>query len=505
MDPMAIMASMERPMQLIGRLKAAIPHDLSISVEQAGPAGTGSAEETFRIHFRPFPEFQVRGGNILELFQEWMNLGSLGVMAFTRDLPDLESLDPGLIYLGWDLILTTCRGELAIRDPLLLYEDECEVRIERVETGSTFDPAPLEKRLGEILVERGVVKPADVRTILQKRVPLGEKLVADGVVEAGKVQGALFEQEQLRQIRRDGRVIEMASHLRISMDKLDRLVSQIGELVTVQARLGQVSQGRKDGDLVFVAEELGRLTERLRESYMQIRMQPIGLTFFKFEKMVRDLGIQLGKKIDMKTQGGETELDKATIEKLNDPLVHLIRNSCDHGLETPEVRMAAGKPPTGTVLLAAEHSGGHVLLRISDDGAGLDGPKIREKAIQKGLIAPDAELSLDQMNELIFLPGFSTAAKVSDLSGRGSGLDVVKTAIEELRGSISIKTRPGQGATFIFKVPLTLASMACWSEWVTGCSSSLSRLSGNAWTFPGRGKRSWRKATSLSVGGWFPT
>jgi two-component system chemotaxis sensor kinase CheA len=227
--------------------------------------------------------------------------------------------------------------------------------------------------------------------------------------------------------------------------------------VTVQARLSQTALTHSIPGLLSIAEEVERLTAELRDKTMSVRMLPIGTTFSNFRRLFRDLSRDLGKEVELVTEGGETELDKTVIERLNDPLVHLIRNSLDHGIEQPGVRTAAGKPRKGTVRLAAVHSGANVLIQISDDGAGMDRDAIRAKAMEKGLIDERAELSDGELYGLIFTPGFSTARKVTSVSGRGVGLDVVKRAIDALRGNIEITSAKGLGTTITLKLPLTLA------------------------------------------------
>jgi len=231
----------------------------------------------------------------------------------------------------------------------------------------------------------------------------------------------------------------------------------VGELVTVQARLTQTAALRNDPHLAHIAEEVERLTSELRDSTLNIRMMPIGSTFSKFRRLVRDLSQQLGKEVEMLTEGAGTELDKTVIERLNDPLVHIIRNSIDHGIEGPEDRLAAGKPRQGTVHLTAEHSGDSVILTIRDDGKGLDSEAIRNKAIERKLISESTELSERELFNLIFAPGFSTAQKITGVSGRGVGMDVVKQSIEALRGTIDILSHKGEGTTITIKLPLTLA------------------------------------------------
>ena len=249
----------------------------------------------------------------------------------------------------------------------------------------------------------------------------------------------------------------MISNIRVSSEKLDKLVNLVGELVTVQARLSQTAAKKDDSELVSIAEEVERLTADLRDNTMNIRMLPIGTTFSKFKRLVRDLSKDLCKEVEMTTEGADTELDKTVIERLSDPLVHLIRNCIDHGIELPEVREACGKQRKGTVHLSAMHSGPNVLIQVRDDGEGLDKEAILAKAVERGLVLPGDELSDRDVYALIFSAGFSTSTNVTNVSGRGVGLDVVQKAVDSLRGSISIESTRGIGTTITLSLPLTLA------------------------------------------------
>jgi two-component system chemotaxis sensor kinase CheA len=293
--------------------------------------------------------------------------------------------------------------------------------------------------------------------VLSEQKRFGELQFEKGLVGADKVHSALMEQQHVREIRQDRQSKETGASIRVPADKLDILVNLVGELVTVQARLSQMAAIRSEAELTSVAEEVERLTSELRDNALGIRMLPIGTTFSKFKRLVHDLSRELGKEIEMTTEGAETELDKNILEKLNDPLVHLIRNCIDHGIEMPEARKAAGKPGKGTVHLAAVHSGDSVLISITDDGAGLDRDAIRAKALEKGLISAGAELSDRETFAQIFAPGFSTAKQVTSVSGRGVGMDVVKRAIDALRGTIDLSSQVGKGTTVTIKIPLTLA------------------------------------------------
>lgn len=245
--------------------------------------------------------------------------------------------------------------------------------------------------------------------------------------------------------------------VRIIDTKLDSLVNLVGELVTAQAQLTQVAAELGETRVIGLAEQIRRLTHELRGTSMEMRMVPAGLLFGRFKRVVRDLASELGKHIDLKIEGSETELDKSLVESLYEPLLHLVRNAVDHGLEHPEQREAAGKRKHGRLTLSAIHAGASVNIEIRDDGAGINDEAVRERAISSGLLSPDSRLSLEEIRALIFEPGFSTAGQVSNLSGRGFGLDVVKTTIERLGGALQLKSEVGQGCSFILDIPLTIA------------------------------------------------
>ncbi|MEW6258591.1 MAG: chemotaxis protein CheA [Thermodesulfobacteriota bacterium] len=428
--------------------------------EAAGPPivqTEGPGEITYRIRFKPYHDLFATGTNPILLLNELRELGKCSVFANTEEIPSVDEMDPEQCYTSWDIVLTTDKDVNAIRDVFIFVEDQCELAIEVIDDGSVPDASIEYKRLGEILVERGVLDPVELKEMLDRQQRIGTLLMDSGKVSAEHVQAALMEQEHIRDVRQKRQAAEIGNSIRVPAEKLDEMVNMVGELVTVQSRLNQLSNRIGDLTLIQVAEEFERLTSGLRESTMSIRMLPIGATFNRFQRLVRDLSLELGKEIVLKTEGEETELDKTVIEKLNDPLVHLIRNSIDHGIEKPEIRRAKGKPETGTVLLSAEHSGANVLIRISDDGMGLDPDSIRAKAVEKGLISADASLGESEIYQLIFQPGFSTAKVVTNVSGRGVGMDVVKKGIESLQGTIDITSKKDQGTTITLKLPLTMA------------------------------------------------
>ncbi|MBI2353424.1 MAG: chemotaxis protein CheA [Deltaproteobacteria bacterium] len=451
---------------IIAGLRQLVPQCVSGETPLVERVAAASSEQdgkqqTWRIRFKPQPEIFLRGANPIGLLNELCELGTSHVVAHMSAIPQLGDLNPEHCYIYWDIILTTSRGIDAIRDVFIFVEDDCDLKIELVDDGSRIDTDEGYKRLGDILIDRGDLSPVEMQKILGLQRRFGELAVAVGAVTPNKIQAALVEQQHVKGVRQERASQETGSSIRVPAEKLDLLVNLVGEMVTVQAHLSQTAAQHNIPDIVSIAEEVERLTNELRDTALNIRMLPIGTTFSKFKRLVRDLSQELGKEIEMETAGGETELDKTVIERLNDPLVHLIRNSIDHGIEFPDARAAAGKPERGTVHLGAVHSGDSVLITIRDDGAGLDREAIRAKAVERGLMSANAELADKDIFAMIFAPGFSTAAKVTSVSGRGVGMDVVKRAIEALRGKIDIASVRGEGSTITLRIPLTLAIIEC--------------------------------------------
>jgi two-component system chemotaxis sensor kinase CheA len=385
-------------------------HALPAAAVTCAAAIAGTTHE-WHIRFRPGADLLRTGANPLLLLRELRQLGTLQVKADTSAIPAIGEIDPERCYIAWDMVLTTPAEADAIRDVFIFVEDSCELAVEPAPSSSPgTEPAPTAPP------ERGV---------------------GDGRRSSDKgVQG---------------------SSIRVAAAKLDQLVDLVGQLVTVQARLVEVAARREDRDMQDVAEELEALTTELRETSMGMRTLPLRSTFERFKRLVYDLGRSLHKEVELTFDGGETELDKTVLDQLNDPLMHLIRNSMDHGIEAPEVRRAAGKSASGTIHLSARHAGAQVLICVSDDGKGIDREAVRAHAIEKGLVAADARLSESEIFSFILAPGFSTAREVSDVSGRGVGMDVVRRNVEALRGSIEIASQPGLGSTVTLRLPLTLA------------------------------------------------
>ena len=318
------------------------------------------------------------------------------------------------------------------------------------------DDAGAAPRLGEILVKRGDVAARDIEEELGHQPRLGAMLVQAGKVSGDRVASALGEQKHLREAAKVRETSTAGNTIRVPAERLDNLMDQVGELVIAQARLMQIAGGGSPL-LKSIAEDIERLAGELRDTTMSVRMLPIGTLFSRFRRVVHDLSRELGKSVELTMAGEETELDKTVIESLNDPMVHLIRNAMDHGLGTSEQRRGQGKPETGRLHLSAVHSGASVLITISDDGKGLDRVAIRAKAEERGMLQPGQEITDAELFGCIFLPGFSTAATVTSISGRGVGMDVVKRAIDGLRGTIEVSSEPGKGTAITLKLPLTLA------------------------------------------------
>ena len=389
------------------------------------PETVSTGREHYKIIFMPAPDIFLKTMKIEPLLDELSTLGECNIRIDIDSIPDFDELEPEHCYLNWIIDLYTDKGIGSIRNVFIFAEDYSELVI-KASNGFYVNNAFFQKR----------------------DVPVPEE------VEAGKIYERPSRRAEDR-IATDRRKGDKTS-IRVKNEKLDTLVNVVGELVTLQARLNQESIKSRQPEFVSIAENLGRLTDELRDSTMSIRMVPLADTFNGFQRLIYDLSAALNKKIKLVTTGGETELDKNVMEGLRDPLMHLVRNSADHGIESPAVRKEAGKDETGTVGLIAEYAGSNVKIRISDDGAGLNREKIRKMAMEKGLIGA-GDYDDRQIINLIFEPGFSTAEVTTDISGRGVGMDVVKRNIEKLRGSVDVESSDGSGTTVILTIPLTLA------------------------------------------------
>ncbi|MBN4080502.1 chemotaxis protein CheA [Beggiatoa alba] len=380
------------------------------------------------VMFRPHPKMFQTGNDPLHIIRELEMLGDISVETHTDALPKFEELDPEQSYLSWTIQVSPDVKEGDIRECFEWVDGDCDLSIvaRRIESSLTV-----------------------------------EENASLSIKEAAAPEERRQEERRKSERRVTNKSIESSS-IRVNIEKVDDLINMVGELVITQSMLSQIG-GVDD----FNANTLERLndglaqlehhTRELQESVMRIRMMPISFTFQRFPRLVHDLSTKFGKKIELKLSGESTELDKTVMEKIGDPLVHLVRNSLDHGIEMPDERIQRGKDPTGIIELNAFHQGGNIVIEIKDDGAGLNHERILEKAISSGIVKKDDKLTDDQINDLIFTPGFSTADVLSDVSGRGVGMDVVRRNIRALGGTVEVKSEQGIGSLFTIRLPLTLA------------------------------------------------
>jgi len=450
--------------ELLVRLNSLVPNadnsntDTKASADSSTSSNNHSDEtQTYRVRINPGEDAFINGMDVLPVLREIRCLGPCHITTIACELPLLAEADPEKCYLSWDLILTTDQGLNALNDVFIFVEDDWSIDIKVVDQSGHWSDTPEDKPLGEILIEKGDATEEQVAHAQAQQKKIGEILTDSENIPPEKIKSALDEQKVIRKQHQKRKATEGVSNVKVPAEKLDILMDLVGELVIAQARLNQSATQLRDPSLFTIAEDIERLTTELRDNTLGLRMLSIGTTFARFRRLVRDLSNDLGKKIDLVTEGAETELDKTVIDRLGDPLVHLIRNSIDHGIEMPEQRKAAGKSEKGTVLISAVHRESHVVITIKDDGAGLDAEAIRSKAIERGVLSEDSTPTDQELYNLIFDAGFSTAKVVSNVSGRGVGMDVVKRSIEELRGTVSIDSKRGEGSTVTIKLPLTLA------------------------------------------------
>ena len=406
-------------------------------------SGSDSRKKGWKIEFIPCEDVLCTGNEPYRMFRELKDLaeaeaGSLDVIPHLEALPEFSGMHPEMCYLSWTVFV---RADVELADIEEIFEwvvDDCEIRYERLSDTEVVEASiAVESKVENSAVEESIAVEETVEETIEKTV---------AITEAPSPKAA-------------NKTVENTS-IRVSIDKIDGLINLVGELVITQSMLGQLGQEFDMSRIQRLQEGLSQLeqnTRELQESVMKIRMLPISFAFSRFPRLVHDLSKQLEKEVELVMIGENTELDKTVMEKIGDPLVHLVRNSLDHGLECPQQRLENGKSSIGTITLNAYHHGGSIVIEVKDDGAGLNKDRIRNKAIEKGLIAEDEHLTDGQIYDLIFQPGFSTADVVSDVSGRGVGMDVVRRNIAELNGSIDVSSTPGEGSVFSIRLPLTLA------------------------------------------------
>jgi two-component system chemotaxis sensor kinase CheA len=441
------------------------------TVERAG--GDTAISDCWHVSIRFGRDVLKMGMEPLAFLRYLLNLGEIAHLATLYDaMPNGEDMDPECCYLGFEITLRSHATKEQIENVFAFCRDECDLYI--LPPNSKMDDylnliehLPEESlRLGEILVRSGALTQEELDQGLRRQKAaakiaeateqptpqLGDILVDKKMVQPEIVEAAAAKQKQVAEKKTaDARLI------RVQADKLDQLIDLVGELVIAGASANLLAQKSKQGNLVEATSVLSRLVENIRDSALQLRMVQIGETFNRFNRVVRDTSRELGKDIDLIISGAETELDKSVVEKIGDPLMHLVRNALDHGIEPAEVRAANGKPVKGRVELNAFHDSGSIVIEVVDDGGGLKADKIQAKAIEKGIIQPGQTLSEQEIVNLIFEAGFSTMEKVSNLSGRGVGMDVVRRNIQALRGQVDVRTEVGVGSRFIIRLPLTLA------------------------------------------------
>ena len=406
----------------------------------AGDTGGNEADgkRAFHVVFRPKPDLIKKANEPLYIVRELRKLGTLGLVAETDGLPPLADLEPDRPYIAWTGTLTTDATREQVEEVFEFVTDDCDLEI----TEQNLEPgfAHADEPDAPAMDEAAAVSVTAAPSILPPEPGAGPAPAAGRAAPAKAV----------------------ATTMRIELDKIDRVVNLVGELVIAQAMLGQVVHGLPEditGRLVQVLEEVSHHTRELKDSVMSMRAQPIGAVFQRMPRLVRELAAKTRKKVKLEMHGEGTEVDRSIIERLGDPLTHIIRNSVDHGIESPDARRAAGKNEEGTVRLQAEHRGGRIVVEVIDDGGGIDPDRVLKKARERGIVGPDAVLTEDEINNLIFAPGFSTAETISDISGRGVGMDVVRRNIQDLGGRITLKTERGKGMTLQLALPLTLAVM----------------------------------------------
>ncbi|HEV2700326.1 MAG TPA: chemotaxis protein CheA [Steroidobacteraceae bacterium] len=410
----------------------ASPTPAAEPTSSALPDSLRPKERTWTIEFRPNARLAAPGADPSRVFAELAELGTMALVAHAENLPALAELDPESCYLTWTITLTTELPSEAIRNILDWAEADCELREEEPSAARPHialvplptPPSPLPSP----------PPPSSPQTI---QGPAGEP--TSNPAKATPAE---------------------SNSIRVATEKLDQLMNTLGEIVIAQSMLMQLVDGTEPPRLERISAgliQLERNVRDLQESVMRVRMLPIRIAFSRFPRLVHDLSARLNKQIELKMTGEQTELDKTVLEKIGDPLVHLVRNSIDHGLELPEIRLAAGKSPVGTLFLNAYHRGGSIVIEVGDDGAGLNLDRILSKARAKGLVGQNDALSDEAVANLIFQPGFSTAEVTTELSGRGVGMDVVRRNIEELGGTVELRTEAGKGSSVVISLPLTLA------------------------------------------------
>ncbi len=442
--------------ELLNRIKTITHHSPD---EQNNPDQVKTVQQTeisntekpfYHVYLHPNREIFRDGTNLLYLIDELYSIGEC--MAFIRfdKLPSLDKFVSGDNYLYWDIFIATDKGMDAIIDVFIFVDDRCEIEINKIAEHNLFNN---EKMINYIKDMAGKTDHFNVKTLQEEANRHIHQIQKEVTTDDGAMVPTPSKVSDNTQSNKNNAI----TSIRVASDKLDELINLVSELVTTQARLSLFAEDSENAELAVIAENVEKISRRLRDNAFNIRLIPIENMLTRFQRLVRELSQEFNKEIVFKTKGAETELDKTIIESLSDPLMHIFRNSIDHGIESPEQREKAGKTRYGTILLKAYYSGTNVHIEIQDDGAGIDVEKIRKNAIAKNLIDPDVEISEREILNLIFKAGFTTAESVTSISGRGVGMDVVRRKISDIRGEIEIQTELGKGTNIIIKLPLTLS------------------------------------------------
>ena len=428
---------------------------------------------TYEVNFKPRSELYAKGNDAALLLRDLRRIGEMSIHCDMSSLPSFDEMEPESAYFSWKVWIKTEKGEDAIRQVFEFAEWDCDLEVKPLEAQEQAEhkanedlpmqPVPFDLAMLDddaALTMEGEDHIASVETLMAT-VQAQETGAAEPVAtRAARAAEKKEKEAPAAAAKAGGDAAGAMPTIRVDLDRVDRLINLVGELVINQAMLAQSvienDQGGTQG-INMGLEELQQLTREIQDSVMAIRAQPVKPVFQRMSRIVREVADMVGKSVRLLTEGENTEVDKTVIDKLAEPLMHMIRNAVDHGLESPEKRAAAGKSSEGTVKLTAKHRSGRIVIELSDDGAGINREKVRQKAIDNDLIPADANLSDEEIDNLIFMPGFSTADKITDVSGRGVGMDVVKRSIQALGGRISISSRPGHGSTFTMSLPLTLA------------------------------------------------
>ena len=443
--------------------KLPAPADDTTAVERLNDAQDN--DDHWHISLRFGPDVMKNGMDPLSFIRYLETVGTIeGVLTLLDGIPPAAEMDPENCYLGFEIAFRSSADKAAIESVFDFVKEDCRIGIlpprSRIQDYvRLLQDLPADaSRLGEMLVRCGTVTAAELEAALHKQSAeepprqLGAILVEHRTVHPEVVDAALTKQKQVKDLH-----AQDAHSIRIDAEKLDQLINLVGELIIAGAGAGVIARRAQNIALQESMSKVAGLVEAVRDSALQLRMVKIGATFNRFQRVVHDVAREIGKDIALEVSGEDTELDKTVVEKIGDPLTHLVRNAMDHGIEPAEVRLARGKPARGTVRLDACHDSGSIVIAVSDDGGGLNRDRILAKAIERGLVEPGKVLSDAEVYRLIFEPGLSTAEQVSNLSGRGVGMDVVKRNITALRGSVEVRSTEGQGTTVTVRLPLTLA------------------------------------------------